>query len=160
MFTTLFDPRPPMKDWELAVDLGWFRIFETRAGFPIVRGWWSSRQQQKRSSQKSCCAPNSFLLCLSLRVNFFGTKPGYVLHPSGSSSTKSPDRHSKGLPVNGIAGCVWMDFPCFFFFSKEDIFWVQPPPSKQSIGIQSYSQLMLGVSSHLLSIVFRFHYHS
>ena len=27
-------------------------------------------------------------------------------------------------------------------------------------GIQSYSQLMIGVSNHLLSIVFRFHYHS
>ncbi len=29
-----------------------------------------------------------------------------------------------------------------------------------SLGIQSYSQLMIGVSNHLLSIVFRFHYHS
>ena len=29
-----------------------------------------------------------------------------------------------------------------------------------SLGIQSYSQMMIGVSNHLLSIVFRFHYHS
>ncbi len=29
-----------------------------------------------------------------------------------------------------------------------------------SLGIQSYSQLMIGVSNHLLSIVFRFHFHS
>ena len=29
-----------------------------------------------------------------------------------------------------------------------------------SLGIQSYSQLIIGVSNHLLSIVFRFHYHS
>ena len=29
-----------------------------------------------------------------------------------------------------------------------------------TLGIQSYSQLMIGVSNHLLSIVFRFHYHS
>ncbi len=29
-----------------------------------------------------------------------------------------------------------------------------------SLGIRSYSQLMIGVSNHLLSIVFRFHYHS
>ena len=28
-----------------------------------------------------------------------------------------------------------------------------------SLGIQSYSQLMIGVSNHPLSIVFRFHYH-
>ena len=30
----------------------------------------------------------------------------------------------------------------------------------KSLGIQSYSQMMIGVSNHLLSIVFRFHYHS
>ena len=29
-----------------------------------------------------------------------------------------------------------------------------------TLGIQSYSHLMIGVSNHLLSIVFRFHYHS
>ena len=29
-----------------------------------------------------------------------------------------------------------------------------------TLGIQSYSQLMIGVSNHLLSIIFRFHYHS
>ena len=29
-----------------------------------------------------------------------------------------------------------------------------------ALGIQSYSQMMIGVSNHLLSIVFRFHYHS
>ena len=29
-----------------------------------------------------------------------------------------------------------------------------------TLGIQSYSQLMIGLSNHLLSIVFRFHYHS
>ena len=29
-----------------------------------------------------------------------------------------------------------------------------------TLGIQSYSQLMIGVSNHLLSIVFGFHYHS
>ena len=29
-----------------------------------------------------------------------------------------------------------------------------------SLGIQSYSQMMIGVSNHLLTIVFRFHYHS
>ena len=29
-----------------------------------------------------------------------------------------------------------------------------------TLGIQSYPQLMIGVSNHLLSIVFRFHYHS
>ena len=29
-----------------------------------------------------------------------------------------------------------------------------------SLGIQSYCQIMIGVSDHLLSIVFRFHYHS
>ena len=29
-----------------------------------------------------------------------------------------------------------------------------------SLGIHSYSQLMIGVSNHLLSIVFRSHYHS
>ena len=28
-----------------------------------------------------------------------------------------------------------------------------------TLGIQSYSQLMIGVSNHLLSIIFRFHYH-
>ena len=28
-----------------------------------------------------------------------------------------------------------------------------------SLGIQSYSQMMIGMSNHLLSIVFRFHYH-
>ena len=33
-------------------------------------------------------------------------------------------------------------------------------PHFQSLGIQSYSQMMIGVSNHLLSIVFRFHYHS
>ena len=32
--------------------------------------------------------------------------------------------------------------------------------SKHSLGIQSYSQLMIGVSNHLLSIGLRFHYHS
>ena len=32
-----------------------------------------------------------------------------------------------------------------------------PPPP---LGIQSYSQMMIRVSNHLLSIVFRFHYHS
>ena len=31
--------------------------------------------------------------------------------------------------------------------------------SRQTLGIQSYSQMMIGVSNHLLSIVFRFHYH-
>ena len=31
---------------------------------------------------------------------------------------------------------------------------------RHTLGIQSYSQLMIGVSTHLLSIVFRFHYHS
>ena len=30
----------------------------------------------------------------------------------------------------------------------------------KSLGIQSYCQLMIGVSNHLLSTVFRFHYHS
>ena len=30
----------------------------------------------------------------------------------------------------------------------------------QTPGIQSYSQMMIGVSNHLLTIVFRFHYHS
>ena len=29
-----------------------------------------------------------------------------------------------------------------------------------ALGIQSYSQMMIGVSNHLRSIVFRFHYHS
>ena len=29
-----------------------------------------------------------------------------------------------------------------------------------SLGIQSYSRMMIGVSNHLLSIVLRFHYHS
>ena len=29
-----------------------------------------------------------------------------------------------------------------------------------SLGIQPYSQMMIGVSNHLLTIVFRFHYHS
>ncbi len=33
-------------------------------------------------------------------------------------------------------------------------------PSTVSLGIQSPSQMMIGVSNHLLSIVFRFHYHS
>ena len=32
--------------------------------------------------------------------------------------------------------------------------------NNQSLGIQSYSQLLIGVSNHLLSKVFRFHYHS
>ena len=31
---------------------------------------------------------------------------------------------------------------------------------KKTLGIQSYSQMMIGVSNHFLSIVFRFHYHS
>ena len=31
---------------------------------------------------------------------------------------------------------------------------------KVSLGIQSYSEMMIGVSNHLLSKVFRFHYHS
>ena len=31
---------------------------------------------------------------------------------------------------------------------------------KLSLGIQSYCQRVIGVSNHLLSIVFRFHYHS
>ena len=30
----------------------------------------------------------------------------------------------------------------------------------ESLGIQSYSQMMIRVSNHLLNIVFRFHYHS
>ena len=30
----------------------------------------------------------------------------------------------------------------------------------KALGIQSYSQLMIGMSNHLLSMVFRFHYHS
>ena len=34
------------------------------------------------------------------------------------------------------------------------------PKSLFSLGIQSYSQMMTRVSNHLLSIVFRFHYHS
>ncbi len=33
-------------------------------------------------------------------------------------------------------------------------------PYLLTLGIQSYCQRMIGVSNHLLSIVFRFHYHS
>ena len=33
-------------------------------------------------------------------------------------------------------------------------------PICRYLGIQSYSQLMIGMSNHLLSVVFRFHYHS
>ena len=43
----------------------------------------------------------------------------------------------------------WMMFGWFFIVDDY-----------RSLGIQSYSQLMIGVSNHLLSIVFRFHYHS
>ena len=42
-------------------------------------------------------------------------------------------------------------------------FSLQPMPLRLenlSLGIQSYSQLLIGVSNHLLSKVFRFHYHS
>ena len=31
---------------------------------------------------------------------------------------------------------------------------------RHPVNIQSYSQIMIRVSNHLLSIVFRFHYHS
>ena len=33
-------------------------------------------------------------------------------------------------------------------------------PTYRTLGIQSYSQMMIRVSNHLLNIVFRFHYHS
>ena len=33
-------------------------------------------------------------------------------------------------------------------------------PNNQALGIQSYSQLMIGMSNHILSRVFGFHYHS
>ena len=35
-------------------------------------------------------------------------------------------------------------------------FWTNPP----ALGIQSYSQMMIKVPNHLLSIIFSFHYHS
>ena len=53
---------------------------------------------------------------------------------------------------------------------KKDIYWLQiyatlplgniHLPTSWVIGIQSYSQLMIGVSNHLLRMVLRFHYHS
>ena len=51
---------------------------------------------------------------------------------------------------------LWSDlrgFKRYHWFSM--YIWTKP-----SLGIQSYSQLMIGVSNHLLSIVFGFHYHS
>ena len=50
-----------------------------------------------------------------------------------------------------------------FFF--QTILPLQPggpknPKIIESLGIQSYSQMMIRVSNHLLSKVFRFHYHS
>jgi len=41
------------------------------------------------------------------------------------------------------------------FFHQQYFIFVE-----QALGIQSYSQLMIGVSNHLLSKVLRFHYHS
>ena len=64
---------------------------------------------------------------------------------------------------------------CFTFMRSPAIFqniwfpWLQWTHKKYfklltiinaTLCIQSYSQLMIGVSNHLLSIVFRFHYHS
>ena len=40
------------------------------------------------------------------------------------------------------------------------LFWGKVNRGAPSLGIQSYSQMMIGVSSHLLSIVFRFYCHS
>ena len=51
---------------------------------------------------------------------------------------------------------LWSDlrgFKRYHWFSM--YIWTKP-----SLGIQSYSQLMIGVSNHLLSIVFGFHYDS
>ena len=72
---------------------------------------------------------------------------------------------NKGIIISFVIS-IWFDFCTCVFFSQSNIYieltrWPQNSfILSYTLGIQSYSQMMIGVSNHLLSIVLRFHYHS
>ena len=80
-----------------------------------------------------------------------------------------------GIFIIPLSRTVFQSYILRFLSVRQVCFWgpVLPPNRKvfgsprvwtsvffHTLGIQSYSQLIIGVSNHLLSIVFRFHYHS
>ena len=76
--------------------------------------------------------------------------------PKQGPNFQSKQRAHVGSRYSRYTG-TWCGFrivvSCLIYESWMCLFFV-------TLGIQSYSHLMIGVSNHLLSIVFRFHYHS
>ena len=136
---------------------GVISYFRNQGWFPYGKGMMVI-PAHKKGQLKNLAALQIHFCCV--RVNFFWQKPKqdtFFIQAVRQVQSHLTDTRKVCLSPESLGVCGWI---FRVLFSKEDMFWVRPPPSKQSIGIQSYSQLMPGVSNHLLSILFRFDYHS